>query len=37
MKTIAIILIIIGIIAFSCAYIADFITENFLKRMKKKC
>ena len=32
MKTIAIILIIIGVIAFSCAYIADFINQNFPKK-----
>ena len=32
MKTFAIILIIIGVIAFGCAYIADFIAENFSKK-----
>lgn len=35
MKTIALILVIIGIIAFACAYIADFIAENFSKKIKK--
>lgn len=35
MKTIALILVVIGIIAFSCAYVADFINENFSKKMKK--
>ena len=35
MKTIAIILIIIGIIAFSTAYIADIINEAISKISKK--
>lgn len=35
MKTIAIILIIIGIIAFSCAYIFDIINEAISKISKK--
>ena len=35
MKTIAIILIIIGIIAFSVAYIADIINEAISKISKK--
>ena len=35
MKTIAIILIIIGIVAFSTAYIFDIINEAILKSFKK--
>ena len=35
MKTIAIILIVIGIIAFSVAYITDIINEAILKISKK--
>ena len=36
MTTIALILVIIGIISFSVAYVADFINENFSKKFEKK-
>jgi uncharacterized membrane protein (Fun14 family) len=36
MKTIALILVIIGILAFSAAWIADFILTNFSKKISKK-
>ena len=36
MTTIAFILVIIGIIGFAVAYVADFITENFSKKFEKK-
>lgn len=36
MTTIAVILIIIGTISFSCAYVSDFINQNFSKKNKKK-
>ena len=32
MKTFAIILIVVGIVAFSVAYIADFLNNNFPKK-----
>lgn len=37
MKTIAIILVIVGILAFSIAYIADILSEAFSKISKKSC
>lgn len=37
MKTIAIILVIVGILAFSIAYIADTLSEAFSKISKKSC
>lgn len=36
MTVIAIILVIIGIVSFSTAYIADFISENFSTKTKRK-